>query len=312
MQELLNIRHPGEPQHVCMDIDYLRHAGKLPVAAPPGLCVTGLRFEGRDCVCAQAMAGSDFSGNVNLALAIAICVAVVLFTLEVAINLLNAYFDNVRANRQFFDVPILGYLFRAFARWSELRKSWEPIVVYDVDNDVIQLIAAKRQRKLRISSKQSTTKINTKERQYFLKVMAETLGFAVVHMRLDVIPGTFLEFVLRLGFAFHKMDEDSQENKKSLQAIAGGDISMLADWSRQHNKEVSRRVEAVKAEVKDRSLDGFFKKIEAKIAQNEKSQMRSNSADSEGAERLRDMEGGLSASELDEMRGNSESESEGQ
>lgn len=242
-------------------------------------------------MCLQAIAGSNFSGNVNVGLAITVVIAIVLFALEVVINLLNAYFDNVRANRSFFGVPVIGYLFRAFARWSEKRKSWEPIVVYDVDNDIIQLIAAKRQRGLKIGKIQSISKINAKERQYFLKVMAETLGFAVVHMKLDVIPGTFLEFVLRLGFAFHKMDEETQESNKSLQAIAGGDISMLADWSQQQNRELARRGEAVKDDaIQNESLEGFFKQIEAKIA-------REAEVDEE---RIRDIEGGLSGSELDE------------
>ncbi|XP_026190736.1 uncharacterized protein LOC34621429 [Cyclospora cayetanensis] len=238
----------------------------------------------------MAISGSNFSGNVNLSLAIIVVVAIVLFALEVAVNLLFAYFDNVRVNRSFFGVPVLGYLFRAFARWSEKRKSWEPIVVYDVENDIIQLVAAKKQRNLKITKKLSLSRINSRERQYFIKVMAETLGFAVVHMKLDVIPGTFLEFVLRLGFAFQKLDEETQENKKSLQAIEGGDIAMLADWSHQQSKELARRDEVTKEEVAaDDCLEGFFDKIEEKIAQ----------GDIE-SERLADLENGLSASELDE------------
>ncbi|KAL8438432.1 hypothetical protein ACSSS7_000175 [Eimeria intestinalis] len=242
-----------------------------------------------------AITGSNFSGHVNFALAIPIIVATILFGLEVAINLLNAYFDNVRANRSFFNVPVIGYIFRAFARWSEKRKTWEPLVVYDVDNDVIQLIAAKRSGRLKISKIRSSKKINTKERQYFLRVMAETLGFAVVHLKLDVIPGTFLEFVLRLGFAFHKMDEDTQENKKSLQAIAGGDISMLADWSRQQKRALQRRKEALKdAREADESMEGFFKQVERKVAR------KQAASDSEEEERLRDIEGGLSGSEVND------------
>ncbi|KAL8425245.1 hypothetical protein Efla_002311 [Eimeria flavescens] len=243
-----------------------------------------------------AITGSNLSGNVNLALAITICLAIVLFALEVAINLLYAYFDNVRANRSFFNVPVVGYVFRTFARWSEKRKTWEPIVVYDVDNDVIQLIAAKRTRRLKISKIRSPKKINSSEREYFLKVMAETLGFAVSHMKLDVLPGTFLEFVLRLGFAFHKLDEDTQENKKSLQAIAGGDISMLADWSQQQQRALARRQEALKdtSEARD-SMDAFFEEVEKKIAR--KAVMSDSEEDDE---RMRDLEGGLSGSELDD------------
>ncbi|KAL8274450.1 hypothetical protein Esti_001610 [Eimeria stiedai] len=252
-----------------------------------------------------AITGSNFSGNVNFALAVPILVAMLLFGLEVAINLLYAYFDNVRANRSFFNVPVIGYLFRAFARWSEKRKTWEPLVVYDVDNDVIQLVAAKRSGRLKISKIRSSEKINSKERQYFLKVMAETLGFAVVHMKLDVIPGTFLEFVLRLGFAFHKLDEDSQENKKSLQAIAGGDISMLADWSRQQKRALQRRKEALKDVVRaEESMEGFFKEVEKKVAG------REATTDSEEEERLRDIEGGLSGSELDDIFNEDEEEQE--
>ncbi|KAL8451391.1 hypothetical protein Emag_002736 [Eimeria magna] len=254
----------------------------------------------------KAITGSNFSGDVNFALAIPIIVAMILFCLEVAVNLLYAYFDNVRANRSFFNVPVIGFIFRTFARWSEKRKTWEPLVVYDVDNDVIQLIAAKRNSRLKISKIRSPTKINSKERQYFLRVMAETLGFAVVHMKLDVIPGTFLEFVLRLGFAFHKMDEDTQENKKSLQAIAGGDISMLADWSRQQKRALQRRKEALKDMTEaDESMEGFFKEVEKKVA------LREAITDSEDEERLRDIEGGFSGSELDEFEDDDEEEEDG-
>ncbi|OEH74442.1 kringle domain-containing protein [Cyclospora cayetanensis] len=107
----------------------------------------------------MAISGSNFSGNVNLSLAIIVVVAIVLFALEVAVNLLFAYFDN-------------------------------------------------------------------------------------------------------------KLDEETQENKKSLQAIEGGDIAMLADWSHQQSKELARRDEVTKEEVAaDDCLEGFFDKIEEKIAQ---------------------------------------------
>lgn len=222
----------------------------------------------------QVAVGSDFPGNVNLGLGIAAVIAILLFSLEVGINLILAYFDNVRATRFFFTVPVVGYLFRALARYAEKRKSWEPIVVYDVANDSIQLVAAKRSRALKLTKKQSASRINYKERQYFLKVMGETLGFAVVHMKLDVIPGIFLEFVLRLGFASHRLDELRQESKKSLQAIAGGDIAMLADWSKQQNTEMRKETEEAekwKSEElrKSASLELFFKQIEAKIYKNQ-------------------------------------------
>lgn len=245
---------------------------------------------------AQAISGSDFPVNVNLALALVVGVALLLFALEVSVNLAFAYFDSVRANKTFFKVPLVGLLFRSFARWSATRKSWEPIVVYDVEGDLIRLLAAKRRQSPWRQSpwRQSASGISGLERQYFLKVMAETLGFAVVHMRLDVIPGTFLEFVLRLGFAFHKVEEETQECNKSLNAIAGGDISMLAEWSLQQHQRLQRSRGGVgdrKGDTSDR-LEGFFAQVERRLArETRRARKRRQTLD---ADRLRDLEAGLS------------------
>lgn len=245
----------------------------------------------------QIIFGSGFPGEVNVALALVVAVAILLFSFEVGINLLFAYFDNVRANRSFFGYPVIGYIFRAFARLAEKRKSREPIVVYDAENDIIQLVAAKRQSPIKRGNAKHARKINSKERSYFIKVMSETLGFAVMHMKLDVIPGPFLEFALRLGLAFHKMDEDTQKNKKSLQAIAGGDLSMIANWSQQQKEAQKKRTFHLKGNRSlNTSLNPYYKQLKKKLKHEKKSKDSGflTPFDEARRERLRDIEGGLS------------------
>lgn len=256
----------------------------------------------------QMMIGSGFSGNVNMALLIFLAVLTCLFVLEVGVSLMFAYFDNVRAQQTFFKVPVIGYVFRFFARLSEKRRAREPIVVYDAENEVIQLVASKRQSWNLFTARHKN--INLAERNYFIKVMAETLGFAVVHMKLDVIPGSFLEFALRLGLAFHRMEEDSQQNKKSLQAIAEGDLSQLADWSSQEQKRKELRDRQLKSRRKIAGqLDSFYKDMEEKLgateAESDTKKKRSSFRDAEEENnRLMDLEGevGLSDDELARMK----------
>ncbi|PFH33290.1 kringle domain-containing protein [Besnoitia besnoiti] len=246
------------------------------------------------------MVGSGFSGNVNVALLLFMAILTCLFILEVGISLMFAYFDNVRTQQTFFTVPVLGYVFRFFARLSEKRKAREPIVIYDTESEVIQLVAAKRQSWNVFRRRRKN--INLAERNYFIKVMAETLGFAVVHMKLDVIPGSFLEFALRLGLAFHRMEELSQQNRKSLQAIADGDLSQLADWSMQEQKRKDL-AEASRANHKQISqrLSTFYRDMEKTLRIGDKNESAGAAAGSE--ERIRDLEGELvSDEELGRMK----------
>eukprot|EP00070_Physeter_catodon_P036603 XP_028343497.1 uncharacterized protein LOC114485895 [Physeter catodon] len=242
------------------------------------------------------MIGSGFDGNINLALLLFLAVLSLLFFLEVMFSLVFAYFDNVRAQQTFFRVPVICYLFRFFARLSEKRRAREPIVIYDADNELIQLVAAKRQTWSLFRARNKN--INLAERNYFIKVMAEALGFAVVHMKLDVIPGSFLEFALRLGMTFHRMEEDSQRNKKSLQAIAEGDLSVLMDWSKQE-QEKKERTNAVEQSKKAmvRKVDSFYKNLERKMSADQERTHPDTTDAEEKEERLLDCDGEFAGEE---------------
>ncbi|KEP66249.1 UNVERIFIED_CONTAM: kringle domain-containing protein [Hammondia hammondi] len=247
------------------------------------------------------MIGSDFSGSVNMALLLFMAVLSCMFILEVGVSLMFAYFDNVRTQQTFFRVPVIGYVFRFFAHLSEKRRAREPIVVFDTENEVIQLVAAKRQTWTLFRALRKN--INLAERNYFIKVMSESLGFAVVHMKLDVIPGSFLEFALRLGLAFHRVEEVSQQNKKSLQAIADGDLSQLADWSNNEHKRKDLSESAKTSQKKlATDLDTFYTDMEEKFAAKDETPTAEEKTE-EQDERLHDLEGELvSDTELEQMK----------
>ncbi|CBZ52831.1 hypothetical protein NCLIV_026200 [Neospora caninum Liverpool] len=243
------------------------------------------------------MIGSDFSGNVNMALLLFLAVLTFMFILEVGVSLMFAYFDNVRSQQTFFRVPVVGYIFRFFARLSEKRRAREPIVVFDTENEVIQLVAAKRQTWTLFRALRKN--INLAERNYFIKVMSESLGFAVVHMKLDVIPGSFLEFALRLGLAFHRVEEVSQQNKKSLQAIADGDLSQLADWSNNEHKrkDIAQSARTVQKKI-TQDIDTFYTDMEEKFASKvDGAEPPAEDAEEQQNERLRDLEGEMASDE---------------
>ncbi|OXB71558.1 UNVERIFIED_CONTAM: hypothetical protein H355_000029 [Colinus virginianus] len=250
------------------------------------------------CVIMAMMLGSDFSGNINMTLLCILVLLAALFLLEVAFSLMIAYFDNVRAQKTFFTVPVLGRLFKFFGRLSEKRRAHEPVVIYDAENEVFQLVAAKRHG-WQIFSKKAD-KIYLAERDYFIKVLAETLWFAVAHMKLNVIPGAFLEFILLLGMTIHKMDESSQENKKSLQAIADGDLSRLTEWSRNEHakKEDAKRVREQKRETK-RRLGNFYRRFGMGLHRRRKPHFQEQSYEDKEvmAERIQDLEGTTLADE---------------
>ncbi|XP_026190106.1 uncharacterized protein LOC34621266 [Cyclospora cayetanensis] len=248
------------------------------------------------------MLGAEFQGMVNVVLLAIAILPVLSFALEVAVSLILAYFDNVRATKSFFWVPVLGRVFRFFAYLSERRRAREPVVVFDEVDQSIQLVAAKRVGRLSRLFRVRNKSINFEERSYFLKVMAEALGLAVVHLRLDVIPGSFLEFALRLGLAFSKIEEDNQNTKASLQALAGGDLSKLLDWTQQEEakKEQRRGIARTKSVTAVRMHD-YYSELEKKLDANEheKSSL-SSSEEEEKRERNRDLEGGESQSEESE------------
>ncbi|OEH75347.1 kringle domain-containing protein [Cyclospora cayetanensis] len=210
------------------------------------------------------MLGAEFQGMVNVVLLAIAILPVLSFALEVAVSLILAYFDNV--------------------------------------DQSIQLVAAKRVGRLSRLFRVRNKSINFEERSYFLKVMAEALGLAVVHLRLDVIPGSFLEFALRLGLAFSKIEEDNQNTKASLQALAGGDLSKLLDWTQQEEakKEQRRGIARTKSVTAVRMHD-YYSELEKKLDANEheKSSL-SSSEEEEKRERNRDLEGGESQSEESE------------
>ncbi|KAL8430920.1 hypothetical protein Efla_007368 [Eimeria flavescens] len=251
--------------------------------------------------------GANFSGLTNIVLIGLIALPVLSFALEVMVSLVFAYFDNVRATRSFFSVPVVGRLFRLFAYWSERRKAREPMVMLDEDDQSIQLVAARKggpfSRFFRVRNK----RINLEERSYFLKVMAEALGFAVVHLKLDVIPGSFLEFALRLGLVFSKLEEDNQHDKDSLQALAGGDLSKLLDWTKQEEEKQQQRRQLVRARsALAVGLHDFYteweKKLEEKDAERREAE-EDSSEEEEKRERIRDLEGGESEPESDNSEG---------
>lgn len=257
----------------------------------------------------QLIIGTHFQGNVNVVLVCLLTIPVVSFALEVCISLVFAYFDNVRATRSFFTVPMIGRVFRFFSYLSEKKRAREPVVLFDEDDQSIQLVAAKRTGGLMGMFRVRNKSINFDERNYFLKVMAEALGFAVVHLRLDIIPGSFLEFALRLGLAFSKLEEDNQTNKASLQALAGGDMSKLMDWTQQQEarEEQRRQLVHVKSTILVR-LNSYYAEWEKKLEHEEEREMAmmGSSEDEEQKERLRDMEGGESEVEDEKTGGEGE------
>lgn len=247
------------------------------------------------CVCDQLILSAHFQGTVNIALMGLMVAAVLSFIFEVGVSLVFAYFDNVRSTRSFFKVPVIGRLFQCFAYFSERRRSREPVVMLDEDDESIQLVAPQRIGRLQRLFRVRNKSINFDERNYFLKVMAEALGFAVVHLRLDVVPGSFLEFALRLGLAFSKLEQDSQDNKASLQALEGGDMSKLVDWTRQEEERLEHKSQLLKRQTKlaVKVEENFFSRWERKLIKVEGEDEESSlSSSDDDKERLRDLEGG--------------------
>ncbi|KAL8275639.1 hypothetical protein Esti_000590 [Eimeria stiedai] len=241
--------------------------------------------------------GAHFRGETNVVLMACIVFPVLSFALEVLVSLAFAYFDNVRATRTLFTVPVIGRVFRFLAYVSERRKAGEPVVMLDEDDQSIQLVAAKRAGRVSRFFRVRNKSINFDERSYFLKVMAEALGFAVVHLKLDVIPGSFLEFALRLGLAFAKLEEDTQNNKASLRALAGGDMSKLMDWTKQEEEKQQHRQRLVRAQsTLAVGLHSFYseweRKLEEEVAGGESEGCSSD--EEERRDRVRDLEGGES------------------
>lgn len=219
--------------------------------------------------------------------------------IEVGYSLVLAYFDNVRATRTFYTVPILCHIFRFFGYIAEKVRAREPVVLYDEEEEAIQFVAAKRTGKIANIFRVRNRNINYEERSYFLKVMAEALGFAIVHLKLDILPGQFLEFLVRLGLAFSKMEEDTQSNKESLQALAGGDISKLLDWTKQEEDKRAKRKKLVKARQSlARRMDSFYTGLEKKLEEvaSGESQENSNATpeEDEKVDRFEDLGGSQS------------------
>ena len=247
----------------------------------------------------QLLLGARFSGLINAVLLGFIGVPVIFFVFEVGVNLVFAYFDNVRATRSFFWVPFIGQVFRFFSRLSEKRRAREPVVIFNDTEQSIQLVAAKRTGRFARLFRQREKSINYEERIYFLKVMGEALGLAVVHLRLDVIPGSFIEFALRLGLAFSRLEEENQNKKASLQALAGGDMSKLLDWTLQQEatQEKKRQLLRTKSSMAV-GMHSYYTDLQKKLEEQEET-LTPPSDDEEEEEtkkdRLRDIEGGESS-----------------
>ncbi|KAF8821572.1 kringle domain-containing protein [Cardiosporidium cionae] len=188
------------------------------------------------CILFGMVLNANLGGVFNLVLIVVVVSANTLFFGEVIYSLAFAYFDNVRKIRSFYDVPIIGVAFRFMGQLSSMQKEKEALVTYNSTTNDIELLIRRRKVTSKLM-KFNQEKISSPERIYFKKMVQNLVALAVLTMKLDVIPGAFMEFALRLGLVYYKFESEAEQNKKSISELADGNLSQLIKWK---EKEVMK------------------------------------------------------------------------
>ncbi|KAK1939132.1 GCC2 and GCC3 domain containing protein [Babesia divergens] len=166
------------------------------------------------------------------------------FVAEVILELALAYCDNVRSHKRHPEASIMSYFNRMLASIADHRKSREPLIFFNDKGRTIDLVSPKSY--MWYFSDDSNRRLTYSEKSYFVHIMTQVINFANIHMKLDVIPTDFPEFVSRLAFAVNFHETNKQKANDLVRSLAGGNLGELVNLTMLQHREPRIRASHLK------------------------------------------------------------------
>ncbi|GIX63868.1 kringle domain-containing protein [Babesia caballi] len=185
-------------------------------------------------ICLFAIEG-EFSAYNNMYLLTMISIINFCFIAEVVLELGLAYCDNVRSHKSDCSTSFISHINRSLASISERRKMREPLIIFNEVNRTIDLASPKFTQWY--YSEEANRKLTYAEKVYFTHIMTEVINFANIHMRLDIIPTDFTEFILRLAFAVNYHELNKKKANDIVKSLAGGNLEELVNLTMLESRE---------------------------------------------------------------------------
>ncbi|GFE55225.1 kringle domain-containing protein [Babesia ovis] len=157
------------------------------------------------------------------------------FIAEVVLELGLAYCDNIRFRKDNCNTSIISRINRSLASISEKRKLREPLIIFNEMNRTIDLRAPKTAQWY--SFDDSNRRLKYSEKVYFTHIVTEVINFANIHMKLDIIPTDFPEFISRLALAvnFHELNKKKADD--IVRSLADGNLDEIVNLAMFESRE---------------------------------------------------------------------------
>lgn len=198
----------------------------------------------------------------NFILLIALIVMNLAYLLEVLIALIQEYTNYVRISKnlhtKFFP---LGNIYRWLSSLSEKRRSREPVVRYDPEDNQITLSGARKHRLFNIY-KQTSRNVGYFERQYFVGVLGECVNNALAGAKFHGVPGEYFEFAFRYCLTIQHAEEAGNSAKTTITDLIDGDLSKIAEYQVQKKRqEIAKQQKIEQKNVSLMKIDGLYEAI---------------------------------------------------
>eukprot|EP00371_Babesia_bovis_P003646 XP_001612293.1 GCC2 and GCC3 domain containing protein [Babesia bovis T2Bo] len=167
------------------------------------------------------------------------------FISEVALELGLAYCDNIRFRKDQCSTSIISKINRSLAAISEKRKSREPLIVFNELNRTIDLCAPKSNQWYVFDER--NRRLTYSEKVYFTHIVTEVINFSNIHMKLDIIPTDFPEFITRLAFAvnFHELNKKRADD--IVRSLADGNLDEIVNLVMFEARQPKRRLSSLQS-----------------------------------------------------------------
>ncbi|GIX63872.1 GCC2 and GCC3 domain containing protein [Babesia caballi] len=158
----------------------------------------------------------------------------------------RAFVDTIKHKRDKTILRKLRKVVDFLLLFESRRQSREPLIRFDQRTSQLQL---RLNRKRSNWLGQKSMALKPLERYYFVNIVTELYRIVVCHLKLDVMPKLFVEFLIRLSLSF-TLFEEKMAKKELFKDLADGDLTTLVAWATEKESQKLHKI------VKLDSMDG--------------------------------------------------------
>ncbi|KAK1444063.1 G protein-coupled receptor-related domain containing protein [Babesia gibsoni] len=185
----------------------------------------------------------EFEPHNNMYVLMFVTVLNSLFVAEVILELALAYCDNVRSHKRNNGSSLMCKFNRVLAGIAEHRKSREPLIYFNEVERTVDLVMPGTSSWY--ISEDSNRNFTLNESLYFVHILSRVMNFANMHMKLDIIPMDFPEFIARLTFAVNFHEANKKKAMDMVKSLARGNLNEIVNLSILQNRELRMQSSAI-------------------------------------------------------------------